>query len=496
MNLSEAGVISPRSYIQKQLGSVKATTHFEIYYDAGSYSQDDIHRLALEHEFYLDEITERLDLAKPDSSQKIESYLYAHPWQKKQLVGAKFTSYVPVWLQQDQLHIAKQQLGSLKHEMVHVMAKRFGNSLLNASWSIGLIEGLAVALSRDKSPSSTIDQIVVSEKPYPSAKQISHALSLLGFYGGRSTVNYTTTGSLVDYLLKNHPVSNFKEAYRSGDLADAYSKDLEELVANWHLHLDTVTVDSLDQQTAQRLFSMPSLFEKECPHLLSDFAEQVDRYLFYRAEKDTVKYLSHLDSAVALRPDNYGIKAEWSFRNLEAGNHNNVAERASMQDSSAELQMLYADARFLSGQMDFANRHLHQAKRLLQKKPDQPEALRIGIQTRSDSSQWSTYVDLRYRKQLPEQPFDKLIYRTKIRAIEQAIEREAWDQLRFYAQRLLDDPADLQYFDTYNSLLHILGFLEEWDLADRWMQKLVHLNLRQRYLERLEQQTDWIEFLG
>lgn len=495
LNLSEAGVISPRAHLQKELGSMKETPHFEIYYDADFYSADDIGRLALEHEFYLDQIADTLKLSKPDTVQKIESYLYAHPWQKKQLVGAKFTSYVPVWLEQDQLHIAKQQLGSLKHEMVHVMAKEFGNPLLNASWSIGLIEGLAVALAPDESSNSTIDQIVVSEKPYPSAAEMNRALSLLGFYGGRSGVNYTTSGSFVKYLLENYPVSRFKEAYGSGDIVEAYGLDLVDLVENWHQYLDTVTVDSLDQQIARRLFSMPSLFEKECPHVLSEFAEQMDRYLFYRAEKDTSRFLSYLDQAVGLRPGNYPLKTEWSFRNLEAGYHTKVVEQTTLQDSSAELQMLYADAWFLNNRMDAAKKHLDLANRLLKDDPDAPEMLNLALETRIDTSQWRHYVAVRYGKELPKQEFDKLMYRTKIRALQLAIESESWDHLRYYALRLLDYPVDLQYFNAYSSLLHMLAYLEEWELADRWRKKLQGLDFRQRYRERLIQQSEWIEFL-
>lgn len=275
-----------------------------------------------------------MQLSKPASSQKIESYLYGHPWQKKKLVGAKFTSYVPVWLRQDQLHIARQQLaGSLKHELVHVMAKEFGNTLLNASWSIGLIEGLAVALSPDASPNSTIDQIVVSEKPYPTAAEMEQALSLLGFYGGRSSVNYTTAGSFVSFLLENYPVQKFKAAYRTGDVAGAFDIPIDKLVENWHRNLDTVTADSLDEETARRLFSLPSLFEKQCPHVLSELAFNLDRYLFFRAEKDTAQYLGHLEQAAELRPENMGLKTEWSFRNLEGGFADKVVQKASLQDS-------------------------------------------------------------------------------------------------------------------------------------------------------------------
>lgn len=137
-----------------------------MYYDPKFYSEDEIQYWAQRHEFHFDQIVEQLQIDWP-TNRKIESYLYNHAWHKKELVGAKFTSYVPVWLEKDQLHIAKEHLeGVLKHELVHVIAKQFGNDLMNASWSIGLIEGVAEAIARDASDVSTLDQIIAAEQPY------------------------------------------------------------------------------------------------------------------------------------------------------------------------------------------------------------------------------------------------------------------------------------------------------------------------------------------
>src|SRR5699024_5368816 len=182
--LAEMGVISPPEHIQAILGGSRETEHFRLYYDREYYSEYEIDLLAREHEFHLDQITGKLELEErgSNSDHKIESYLYAHPWQKKRLAGAKFTSYVPVWLSRDQLHIAKQQIkGSLGHELVHVLAKRFGNDLLNASWSIGLVEGLAVAVDGGSSSTTTIDQVVASQKPYPGPAALQRVFSPWGF---------------------------------------------------------------------------------------------------------------------------------------------------------------------------------------------------------------------------------------------------------------------------------------------------------------------------
>src|SRR5699024_3537661 len=104
--LPQLDIVSPRGYIQKQLGGRKETSHFTIYFEKKHFTQDEIELAGLEHEFYFQQITQALQLnGKKFKKNKIESYLYANAQQKKRLTGAKFTSYVPVWLQQDQLHI-------------------------------------------------------------------------------------------------------------------------------------------------------------------------------------------------------------------------------------------------------------------------------------------------------------------------------------------------------------------------------------------------------
>lgn len=494
--LSAFGVISPRLHLQQELGGNKSTQHFELYYDKQRYSNYEVGLLAKEHEFYYQQIADRLELPPRDSTDKIESYLYGHPWQKKELVGAKFTSYVPVWLQQDQLHIAKQQIErSLKHELVHVMAKQFGNKLFNASWSIGLIEGLAVAVDGGSSKTSTVDQIVVSEKPYPSAQQLQQSFSPLGFYGGRSGVNYITSGSFVTFLMQNYPVSNIKEAYQSGDIAEAYPKGWQQLAEEWHRHLDSVEVDSVDQQVASRIFSIPSLFEKACPHAVTDFAAHWDMYQLAKAEEDTSQMMEFLDKALFASDSASPIKAEWSYYQLLTGGLAKVQRAAARQDTTVELQLLYADAYALSGNFDQAISYLNRAENLFQQQPD--SMLIPALETRRDSTQWRIYRQLTYYHTLPDSTsFSQANYRTKIRSLRNAMDREQWAMVKGYARQLVRYPMKLRYFDDYERLIHHLALQGDYERASQFIKKLSDHSLRARYRERLVQQKEWLLFLA
>lgn len=493
--LNEMGVLSSTSYIEEQLGGIEETEHFEIYYDLERYSNEEITRLALRHEFYLDQITDKLQVNKPDSNAKIQSYLYANPWQKKKMTGAKFTSYVPVWLKRDQLHIAKQQIGgSLEHELVHVVAKRFGNRLFNASWSIGMIEGLAVALAGGSSPRTTIDQIVVSEKPYPGSEELQHAFSPFGFYGGRSGVNYTTCGSFVRYLITGYPVENIKKAYRLANIPEAYDTDWEKLTEEWHQVLDTVEVDTIDRQVASRIFGIPSLFEQDCPRVQSDFARAWDHYRLYRAGKDTARMLHYLDKALRHSAGAPGVKSEWVFQHLIAGHVDTVTTAIAPQDTSVDLQLLYADAFALADDWGSAQRHLERGRMLFAQNPDSVHE--PAIATRQDERQWRRYLELRYEgRRLGDSEFAESYYRTKIRAIRQAIDERQWNYLENYGRRLLQYPLHMRYFDVYLDLIHYLGYRSNFETAHLWIDRLKEEPLRPRYRERLQKEEQWIFFL-
>ena len=494
--LAEVGIITPRSYLQKELGKVRETTHFNIYYDQGAYTKDEIGFIAQKHEFYFRQITEALHINWPADASRIESYLYAHPWQKKALVGAKFTSYVPVWLEQDQLHIAKQQVaGSLKHELVHVLAKQFGNRLFHASWSIGLVEGLAVAVAPGESPTTTIDQIVVSEKPYPTADEMQHALSPIGFYGGRSAVNYTQSGSFVRYLLENYPVENTKKAYRRGDVASSFDVTFAALVDGWHEALDTVAVDSTDQRVARRLYGFPSLFEQACPHVQSNFALVWDQYELGMAEEDTASALHHLNEARDISPANLFVKSQWAFLNLRAQNSSEVRRQANRSDRSVDALLLAADAFALNDQLDTADTYVAAAAQLLNERPD--SLMQPAVNMRQDSLQWQYYRNVVYRgaSVVDNTTYKQLLPRIRARALELAIDQQDWSLVRRYAGAGLMVPSNVRYFDTYVKLAEWLAFIGDEQLAKEWLQKVKRLELRPRYRQRLQQSMKWVEYL-
>ncbi len=494
LNLDEAGIISPRESIKVQLGGVHQTEHFDLYFDDDFYSPEEIQYWAAKHEFHFQQINDLLNIEWP-KDQRIESFLYAHAWQKKKITGAKFTSYVPIWLEQDQLHIAKQQLdGVLKHELVHVISKQFGNSLYNGSRSIGLIEGLAEGIAKDASAQSTLHQIVAGEKPYPTAEEMEAALSFSGFYGSAGAISYTTAGSFVEYLLSNYSPDTFKNAYASADLALAYDTSFSALVNNWHQTLDNIPIDSVDRQVSEYIFAQRSLFEKNCPHSISEEMRLWDEYRFLLADLDTTTAHQKLDDLYNLYSENNLIKDAWVRAQLLQGNYEQASDAITPQDTLLTLQVLKADVLFLAGQTQKADSVLNQIATDIRE--SKARNFRYTLQLRADSVQWKHHVERRYQNVFPDSvTFAGLNLPNRMLSLNKALAENRESLILLYAGKLLEHTPNSHWFDIYESAIDQLVFRGEFDLTDRWLALVAKENLRLRYQERLKEQRDWLRFL-
>lgn len=494
LNLDEAGIISPTKTIQERLGGHHQTEHFELFFDTDFYSDEEIAYWSARHEFYFQQITEILEIDWPED-RKIESYLYAHAWQKKNITGAKFTSYVPIWLELDQLHIAKQQLDHvLKHELVHVISKQFGNRLFNGSWSVGLIEGLAEGLAKDASRRSTLHQIVAAETPWPSAKEMVSALSFWGFYGSAGAISYTTTGSFVEYLLDNYPVHSFKDVYRTNDFKYTYYQSMDSLVAGWHQTLKNTDIDSTDRQVSEFIFAQRSLFEKECPHAITNELRLWDDYQLALASEDSSAAFKTLDELYAINPKNDLVKNNWVRFQLHRQNYSAASNAFTPNDSLLNLQVLQTDAVFLSQGFESADSLLHEIQPEIE--ASSARNFKYSLKMRADSAQWRSHVQRRFHHTLPDSSaFTKLNLPNKMLSLDKAIQQKRPDRVFLYASILQNHPPNNDWFDIYERVINYLAFHGKMEHAQNWIELSLSANLRARYHERLEESQKWLTFL-
>jgi hypothetical protein len=489
----QLGISTPRSYLKSQLSEVVKTEHFHLFFDPLNFNAEEREYWAARHEFHFEQITEILEIDWPED-RIIESYIYQNAWQKKDLVGAKFTSYVPVWLEQDQLHIAKEHLEPvLKHELVHVITKQFGNDLINASWSIGLVEGIAEAIAKDASDVSTLDQIIAAESPLPTTNEMASSLTFSGFYASASAISYTTAGSFVGYLLENYPVDHFKEAYPSTDFESAYNLPFDTLVTRWKAQLPVTEIDSLDSEVSQFIFSQQSLFQLSCPRKIHPILQGLDDLRFHETISNTVLAASTVDQLYAEFSDVPLLKQLWANYKLRTDDFIEVVSSISAADSALSLQLMKADALFSSGEIIQAELILTDLQSDSSLIDDQ--SAQDSFTVRSDSLTWKIFFDARYQNKIvSDEVFDGLPEQLQWLLINRAITSQHRIQLIEYAQIMQSRSINLVWFDTQESLIYMLVYYGEFELAQQWIDSLQSLELRDRFVERVSELQEWLDF--
>jgi hypothetical protein len=366
------GITTPARTIERTLGSVHRTDHFDIYYDATTVPPDDLAWLAEDHEYHYARLAERLGTA-PDA--RIASYLYPDAATKAQLTGARTTNVAPVWLPRPQLHVL---LGAydhvFSHELVHVFSREFGLPLLNASVSVGLVEGLAVALEPPDGRPAPDELVAVGAALRAGldadlADGLARRLSPIGFWTGRGAVSYTTMGSFVRYLLDAYGPERFKAAYAWSNFDAVYGKPVEALAREWHATLTALpAVDRAAADVVLRRFTVPSLLEQRCPHYVPPYRRRYREAMDALAEEDTTQALRALGAALDRAPLFTPALSAWAGLLLAAGGTDTVAVRLSGVPDSLRtpgIALHLGDALGIQSRPDAARRQYEAARALL-----------------------------------------------------------------------------------------------------------------------------------
>lgn len=387
---SNGALIRSEKSLQKILSQSIETEHLKLFASV-HIPREELEEWAIRHEFYFQTQTELLEIDWPEN-RKIHSYIYRDAWQKKQLVGAKETSFVPLWLSQDQLHIAYEHLPHvLEHEMVHVISKRFGNIVLNGSWNMVLVEGLAEAITQNTSAHSTLDQLVAVRQEYPSEEEISSLFGLFGFYTQSSGLSYTVAGSFVKYLIDHYPIDLIKESYKKSRLSEGYPL-INQLVDQWHDRLENekVLTDSLDRRRSEQLFGYESIWEQDGPRNYNHPAAILDQWAYHWARSDTSSALELLANTFQALPKEPRYRISWFEHALELQKPELVLKHRLFTDSSLVAKRLIRDAYAMSGLWAQA----HEVNEELFVSTDNPSFFQ-------DSLMWAKYISLRYTTHIP-----------------------------------------------------------------------------------------------
>ena len=263
--------------IAAELGGVRRTPHFIIHFDNTPAIRDEIDLIAADAEFRLGQVCARIGVPV-DAVGTIHAFYFATAERKARLMGARHVEMAKPWLRQIYVTHEAFPHPSLRHEIAHVVAGRFGDPWFGVAArrvvglpvlvNPGLIEGLAVALDWPGSGGSLT--------PHQSMR----ALELLGFAPDPRDVfsvkfmtlssarGYTAAGSFMRFLLDTYGAAPVRAVYRSGgDFAAAFGKPQAALVAEWRAMLATVEVPAADLEAARERFRQGGVFDRPCPHM-------------------------------------------------------------------------------------------------------------------------------------------------------------------------------------------------------------------------------------
>jgi len=261
------------------LSGTAETEHFVIHYSPRSADARTIDAIVLEHELAWSRL--RRDMEGREPQQKVHSFVFASPGQKRTLMGAGTVQVAAPWRGQIYLDHRPFPHPVLHHELAHVFGATIGDDLFGVARSglhlnIALIEGFATAMApRTRDHLDLHDQALILER----LDRRPSLVSIMGpsFFTQSSRVAYTTAGSFCAWLIATRGFTPMAALYRSaGDFPAAYGTPLATLETEWLAFLDArggVTDDDVESQ--RQRFMRRSVFRRPCAHRAANIASEI-----------------------------------------------------------------------------------------------------------------------------------------------------------------------------------------------------------------------------
>ncbi len=303
------GFNSSDRIIRKHLDDERTDERLAIYFDGANMHGDRIDYVWREAQFEYDRLS---SILRVEMEEPVRVYLYPDEKTKGDLTGSRRTSVTPTWLRSPQIHMLESEFDhSFSHELVHVLAREFGGGFTGASRSVGLVEGLAVALQQPNGRPSLPD--LWDHTHSDSSLSTLHGESLadsfgpLSFWSARGGVAYGRSGSFVRFLITSYGIEKLKRVYASSNFPSAYEKTLDDLEGEWRRGIQSRGVDSSLATVGRSRFSVLSLAETQCPHDRPRWLAVVDEAMMAAEEADTSRTIELLTEAFRLDPKNVSL---------------------------------------------------------------------------------------------------------------------------------------------------------------------------------------------
>jgi tetratricopeptide (TPR) repeat protein len=376
----ELGFESSLGAIAQRLDRTYSTEHFLIHYAGESFSDEEIRSVADEHEFQLGQVAEKLQVR---FGGKIRSFVYPDDETKRRFIGAGATNIAKPWRRE--IHMNKDSWRNVvKHELVHVVAGDFGLPVIRASYNIGLVEGLAMAVEWDFG-NRTLHEYAAAVRHFGLVKEPRKLLSVTGFAMQASTVSYVLTGSFVRFLIDRYGMMRFKDVYRGRDIQYVYGKDEAGLVWEWEQFLGRYSIPENWKDHVSFFFARKSIFARECARYIAKLNQNASRA--FRAG----------NSEAAVEGYRKSLRESWNTEALvglarvefSQGEYDTVIHLLSTENEErpatvAHAMVLYGDALWARDSLD-ASKEAYQTVFSLDLSDAHNEAASLRLAVLSDS---------------------------------------------------------------------------------------------------------------
>ncbi len=200
-----------------------------IFYAPNSLTQDEVQKIERDVHWYVHDIQMRFALKQ--RHEQIRVYIYPSTDAMFELIGTRTASISKPWL--GEVHIAKENLESLKHELTHVLLREKGVFPFYASWSTGVTEGAAMSVEPEYDGIYTLDEHAARILQLHYGDGVKEVMSFTGFASNASQKSYVLAGSFSRYLLSTYGSAPFDRVYTTLDWKKEYGKPLDSLESEW-----------------------------------------------------------------------------------------------------------------------------------------------------------------------------------------------------------------------------------------------------------------------
>ena len=465
------GIRPTRDDIARELGGLRETAHFEIFY--ARELEAEIDRIAEDCEFRYAQLATYLKPEDTPLSRKVRAYIYASPGQKKRLIGAGSTSVEDPFGHGFHIHVQGFPHPVLKHELAHVFTVPW--SPLKVSLKVGLHEGIAVAAdwSEDR---LTGHQWAKAMHQMGIAPSLSSVMGF-GFWGHAGSRSYLLAGSFVRFLVDTYGIEKFKGVFPTGNFVKHYAKDLSSLEAEWIEFLETIPVQDNDTTYATYRLKRPSVFEQVCAHEMAALRDAAWR-AYYRRDFATAS--ETFGTMLSDEPDNLRTLRGLMYSEYRMQNYD-MALSLATRIVSEEDTRFSPEAMLLKGDIYWLKDEHKEAMEVYTAVEVEHEAIEHGRIKRIAAFSYPDVVPMDWNAQLNEAIRENRSLRELLRVV--LVERiDSAEKMAYLSMCIQAEPDMWLAYLLVGELLH---GEKAWQSSNQYLRRAVELLEKSRISDEI-----------